>query len=422
MKRFSLIGRKAVASLSIAAAALAGLTSCSSADNTSAQGTTPLTLWYWPNSLDDAVVEDAKKEFPEVKFTVLKSADVLTKFQASLATGSAPDISMVGGNVGDYFAAGDKLVDYTTTKAYQTAAPDYLPSLTKLGTAPDGAVYGVPVSSSPFLFYYKPEAMQQFGLPSEPEEVTKSLATWEDYTTAAKKVAEDSGGKTMICGQGQTMFMAALAQEGQRFLSPEGDYIAGNDVAQKAWDRNVELRDAGACPRMTGPNDFTAGLVSGQISGFVGYGYQGAALTQTLPDESGQWRVAPVPGGAAQDGGSFLVVSKKTKDPELAARVVTWITNAENQEKAWENIKSFPSNTRAFDLPALNAPDEYYGRQEATKVMSGVLDQAPFVHRGKNDQQMWDLLNQAQQELSTSTISGSEIWKQVQEKVQGLAK
>lgn len=65
-------------------------------------------------------------------------------------------------------------------------------------------------------------------------------------------------------------------------------------------------------------------------------------LQDAAPDTAGQWRVTTAPGGAGNVGGSSIGITKNCKNVETAYKVLTWMTNTENQVKSLEQLGLFP--------------------------------------------------------------------------------
>ncbi|WP_233571765.1 extracellular solute-binding protein [Cellulomonas triticagri] len=104
------------------------------------------------------------------------------------------------------------------------------------------------------------------------------------------------------------------------------------------------------------------------------------ALEGSVPEGSGQWRVAPIPsydGSAAtsENGGSSQAVTKQSKNPALAAAFLKWLNTSDESVGVFLDGGGFPSTTKQLDDEEfLNAALEYFGGQEINKVLVEASD------------------------------------------------
>ena len=64
------------------------------------------------------------------------------------------------------------------------------------------------------VMFYRPDAFQAAGLPTEPDQVAKALSTWDDFIKAGQSIKAKSGGQTAIVGNEHDVFNAAYWQNG----------------------------------------------------------------------------------------------------------------------------------------------------------------------------------------------------------------
>lgn len=110
-------------------------------------------------------------------------------------------------------------------------------------------------------------------------------------------------------------------------------------------------------------SEWAASLNNGDVAAFVGAVWMKPELQDAAPDTAGQWRVTTAPGGAGNVGGSSIGITKDCKNVETAYKVLTWMTNTENQVKSLEQLGLFPSLISALDDPALMYEEEFFGNQ-----------------------------------------------------------
>ncbi|WP_181786068.1 extracellular solute-binding protein [Streptomyces phytophilus] len=91
------------------------------------------------------------------------------------------------------------------------------------------------------------------------------------------------------------------------------------------------------------------------------------------------------PGGAGNQGGSFLAITKYSKDPEAAYAFISWLQSPENQVKAFTEMSLFPSSPRSFTMPAMREPQPFYGGQRTIEVFGESARQVKTVYRSPYD-------------------------------------
>lgn len=138
-------------------------------------------LWYWNRSIDESLFRQFAQQNPGITVNDQKiGGDYASKFNTTLA-GKAfvPDVVALNSDIARYFSAEDQFVDL-----YDAGAADYeslyLDWKWRLGVTNDGKMIGFPMDTGPTGLYYRADLFEQAGLPSEPDEVTRAFAEWED--------------------------------------------------------------------------------------------------------------------------------------------------------------------------------------------------------------------------------------------------
>ncbi|WP_102160521.1 ABC transporter substrate-binding protein [Zhihengliuella halotolerans] len=277
------------------------------------------------------------------------------------------------------------------------AAPDvegrWLPWKEAQGRTPDGTLIGYGTDIGPQAVCYREDLVEAAGLPSDPDAFAEFLggedATWDDYFAAGHEfVAEsetpwfDSANATFhsMVNQveaayedsesGEPMNLAENATIKTMFetvLTESADLSAGLSQWEGDWDSAFQ-NDGFAtmlCPAwMTGPIEERAGGVDG-------------------------WNIADVyPGGGGNWGGSFLTVPATGEHTEEARKLAAWLTDPEQQIKAFEAAGTFPSQTEAQGSQVLaDSKNEFFNDAPTGKIFSAravALNDAPVAFRGEN--------------------------------------
>ena len=88
-------------------------------------------------------------------------------------------------------------------------------------------------------------------------------------------------------------------------------------------------------------------------------------------DTKGNWRVCRAPGGAGNNGGSFLGITNSCRDPEAAYEVITWLQSPENQLVYGLNeMQLYPAATSALEDERAKEKNDFYGGQIINDVFA----------------------------------------------------
>ena len=361
------------------ALALATAVSLSGTALSMAQSAT-ISMWIRPNLYTPAQLEALKAEFPDLNIEIQESPDVEPKLRAALrARSGIPDIVMLGGNVPDYYAAEDALVDLREY-GFDDVAADYLDWKVGLGTSNTGRVIAAPLDTGPYVFFYRADVMEELGFPSDPTEMGEQVSTWDDYIEVAAAAAEAS---KFACDAASSVLTLGNNQAGFAYFAREGEEVvpAVDTPELKAnFTRSIDFVNDGLCANVVpGSPEWSAAAAQGTLVGFTGPIYNQNGLKRAATDSAGQWRVTSTPGGMASAKGSFIAVTAASEHPAEAAQVLFWLTNAENQVITYRDVGPYPSTPASLKDEVFAAPDPYYGGQVLVEVLQPVLEGAPRV-------------------------------------------
>ena len=226
----------------------------------------------------------------------------------------------------------------------------------------DGKLIALPMDIGPTCMFYNAGLFEAAGLPAEPADVAAAMSTWEDAYAAAEKLQAATPDVKMFDFMGH-LFVAALGQQSQHMIDEQGNFIADQDHIREAFMTAVEGKPYVYGGDTEWSSEWAASLNNGDVAAFVGAVWMKPELQDAAPDTAGQWRVTTAPGGAGNVGGSSIGITKDCKNVETAYKVLTWMTNTENQVKSLEQLGLFPSLISALDDPALMYEEEFFGNQ-----------------------------------------------------------
>ncbi len=99
-----------------------------------------------------------------------------------------PDIVGLNDWVAELFPNKDKFVNLLDYGSDKELASTYLEWKWKQTITPDGKYQiALPMDTGPTAFFYRTDLFQQAGLPTDPNEVSAQIKSWDNYLEAGKK-------------------------------------------------------------------------------------------------------------------------------------------------------------------------------------------------------------------------------------------
>lgn len=351
----------------------------SGSSGTSAPDVT-LTIMGW-NVAEQTIEKDSAlytKAHPNVHFKYVKESsppDTYTKYNAELASGSGvPDIMIVESEPAPSFISKfpNRFLDLTSR--ISDLKSQFAPAKWTDLTSEDGKIYGIPWDIGPSLVFYRKDFFQQAGINAD------DIKTWDDYIAAGQKLDQHFNGKVKMTAGAygdDGLFKMLLNEENASFFNNKGEITVNGPEAVKAVSVEKEMVDKGLVkqlPDATGWNDLIKAFSSNEIAAVpFGVWYVGT-LSTSAPDQSGKWGAFELPafspGGnrAANLGGSNLMISAKTKNPDVAYDFAKFcMTNTEALDISM-GFGIFPSYIPYFDSPIFQKGLDFFGGQNVFKL------------------------------------------------------
>ena len=308
--------------------------------------------------------------------TYASASDETTKIQASVVSGTGPDVYQLGTTFTP--------VAYGT-KGFRTLTADdwskvggkdqYVPE--SLGmSGPDASTQiGIPVAIRPFGMIYNTEMFKAAG-------ITKPPTTWDDLVADAKKLTTgDVHGLAVAYGDSYDPWKyiwALTEQQGGAFVSDDlkKAQLDSPEVAKATADFfGMLTQDKVVDPAAAGwkAADALTAFATGKAA-ILTMGTATAIPTLEQSAVKGKYAFAPLPdtpfgatsrasgAPAAQTivSGDNVAIASYTKNLDLALAYVKIISSPEMQQKQYEYFGNLPSNAAAFqkvaDANALLAP------------------------------------------------------------------
>lgn len=365
-----------------------------------------LTIWYFDKESMGVAVSKFQEKYPniQVNFVQQPFGDMSKKYQAALAARSnLPDvIGLDTSMVGRFLSAGDDLLKapYNAGQFEQ----DFVDWKFNAGKTDDGKMTVFPWDVATGVMFYRPDVFEKAGLPTEPADVAKHMATWEDFIKAGQQIKERTGGKNAIVGNVKDVFNAAYWQNG-------GNIVKGGEVAfvgegAQPLKLAIEAQKAGIAPEpliATWSERWAPSLKTGQIATVtMGAWMLGNLKTWIDGDGAGNWRVTTPPGGAFNNGGTYLQIPTLAQNKELAWEFVKFLTTtAEVQNAIFQQTGIVPAYKPAWQSEVYDRPEPFLGNQKPWRTIIELAQQVKPYSYSAVDALGSDLLT-AQVDLAIS--------------------
>src|SRR5581483_4689737 len=362
------------------------LTTLAACGVTNSGGKIQLTLWYWDRSIDDNLIAQVGKVFPNIQLNAQKISDYDNKVRTAMAGhNGVPDILGINSNVATYYPDEDQFYDLRTLGANDVQS-QYLPWKWQLGVAPDGKMIAFPMDTGPTALFYRADIFAQAGLPTDPQQVSAQIKTWDDYLQAAQKVKTATNGKSFLIDNITTVYNQMMAQSARQYFDKSGKYIGDQAYMKQIWDEAVKAHQMDVTAKVPmWTTEWNQAVSQGLIASFVGAVWMKQILEEAAPDTKGKWRIAYAPGGAGNNGGSFLAISKYCQYPKEAFEVVKWLQSPQNQLTGYNELQLYPSTPATFDNQSMYKPEAFFGNEDTTPIFSTIVKQVPIFGVSPDD-------------------------------------
>jgi len=379
--------------LGMGAAALAACAGCSHGAATPAADD-EMALWCWPGGLSDKVLAAAKEHFAGQAQLTVRIIDGDFKQQLTTALDQGHGVPAIVGIKGEDIASllprADRFTDLKTLGAADVQG-DYLPWKWQQGSTIDGQLIGFPIDIGPSAMFYRPHLFQKAGLPTAPAAVSEAIPDWSAYLEVGRRFVKAVPGVAFVAS-GTQVFSVCLGQGTKRFVDEGNHFIGGEAHIRRAWDFavGVSRKGLGAAVQSDSPR-WPAGIAQGKFATDLGAAWHALDIEQAAPATKTAWRVAGASAAGANSGGSFLAIPAAATRKDLAMTVIKWLLSPENQAAAFSDVWLFPSTPAAYRMPALTAPDAFFGNQRTIDVFGASAEKVHHVFEAPADATLADL-------------------------------
>jgi cellobiose transport system substrate-binding protein len=333
-----------------------------------------------------------------------------------------PDIAgLKGEDMASYLPNADQFVDLRTLGA-DKYKDQYLSWKWDQGIADDGSMIGFPIDCGPVAHFYQYAVFQKAGLPYEPDDVSEELGTWEKFFAAGERLKQRIPG-TFLLTDVNAVFENAVQQGSKRYVDKDRTFIGDQEHVRDAWALAVEAKRRGIVSSIVnGTPDQQSAVEGGKLPSQLGASWAAGDLKNGVPKTEGRWRVAQMPVRPANNGGSFLSITKACREPERAFEIITWLLNSDNQAQGFVDAGLFPSTPASYGMKKLQEPDPFFGGQVTMDVFGPAAQKIAVAYNSPFDVALGQPIKDEIKNVGVLGKDPKKAWEDAMSKCRRIAK
>lgn len=347
-----------------------------------------LSFWLFGATGYPELAEEYMEENPDVSisFQEIDMEDHHNNLFTALSAGSgAPDMAAVEvSEIDRYLDAQDRFHNLYDLGAEEIQG-DYLDWVWEIGESVDGDfLFGIPTDIGPTVMFYRADVFEEAGLPSEPEEVEALIQTWDDFEATAETILQETG--VPMVDNPELIYNALRDQQPQQYFDEDDELIIeSTPYTKESFMRNADFIEKGYVGTMElWSPEWGAGMDEGNYATLLAPAWMQGVIKDNAPDTT-EWRIATLPEGAGNWGGSWITVPAETEHAEEAYDFLKWLLSPEGQLKAFENMGLFPSAPSVYEMDEfVNYTDDYFGGQDTAQIFAEAALQVEHVYKGQH--------------------------------------
>jgi len=352
---------------------------------------------------------DAKVKLSEVGSTT----ETATALTAALAGGKVPDLVMIqNDDLPKFVENPGNFVDLRTLGGDDVGEP-YLDWAVNAATGENGEVIGIPTDVGGLSFAYRADLFEAAGLPTDPDEVAEAWSTWDKFIEMGEKYTEATG-EPFVDNVETTVFFATVNQVSEKYYSDDGEVIfESNPEVKDAFQVAVDTYDAGIS---AGIAAWSSGWAPGKANGSFAVTTAPSWILQGLktdaPDTEGLWRVATLPEGAGNWGGSVIAIPARAENPAGAWQYIETMMSPDAQLEHFTETGTFPAAETALESEEVTSyTDPFFGDSKIGEVMAqSVLGFSEF-YNGPDTSAIGGALLNALVDMEAGNTAPEDAWK-----------
>ncbi|MFE1343464.1 ABC transporter substrate-binding protein [Streptomyces sp. NPDC058757] len=350
-----------------------------------AGGKVTLDYWSWVPGMQKAVdVWNSENPDIQVKLKTVPSGNAGTyqNLSNALKAGKAPDLGQVEYDSLASFRLKEGLTDISSCPGVKDAGAafvDWTWSQVEFGADGKDGVWAVPQDTGPMALFYRKDIYDKLGM--------KAPATWDEYAEQARRLKKEGKFITHFSQTDPNWFTGLLWQNKATMFERAGDAwkvtVDRPESRQVAdyWQKMIDDKLVATDLQGFSPALYKA-WNDGEVVTWVSAAWGYSTIRDNAKSTAGAWAVAPMPQWKNGDrqagnwGGSTTTVMAGSEHPAEAAKFALWLnTDPEALEILNREGGLYPAAKTGLELPALQQPVDFYGKQKVFDVFAQASSQ-----------------------------------------------
>jgi cellobiose transport system substrate-binding protein len=357
----------------------------SGSSNSGSSSPVELDVWMFTGTGMEPLMEEyASANNIKLNIQQQEYGDHHNSLVTALAAGSgAPDIALVEIGYMDKFKADESKFYNLADFGANDIMGDYLEWKRVQASSEDGSfIFGIPTDVGPMAMMYRTDVFEAAGLPTDREQVSALIKTWDDFKAAAKTVKEKTG-KPMV-DAAASIYDVIKGQATEHYFVNGEMIVDSNDAVKRAYDIATDMAASGYTAKISQWSpEWSAGMNNGDFAVQMAPAWMMGFMKGNAPDSAGKWDVALMPEGSGNWGGSFLTVPKESKNAEAAFGLIKHILSPEKQLELFKQNNNFPSTPSIYDDQAIQGfTDEFFSNAPVGKIYAEAAKKVTPVYYG----------------------------------------
>jgi|SaaInlStandDraft_1057018.scaffolds.fasta_scaffold06608_5 arabinosaccharide transport system substrate-binding protein len=326
----------------------------------------------------------------KVQLQLVSQRALQSRLQSSLLTGAdVPDlVELIGGSMG-YFSRGPLedvgFVDMTDRLHQEGIYSRMVESRFSLWSS-RGRIFALPHDLHPVALCYRRDLIKELGID------VSSLKTWADFVAMGQSVVRDMDGDgnpdryALDAPLNNTAINILLLQRGQQLFNENGEVVFDTELTAQtiAWYINQTF----GAKRIGYEAGWGQGLTKAMNDGLVLFyfcpDWRTKQFEMDMPNQKGQLALMPLPaweaGGRRTSswGGTGLAITKASRKQDLAWKLAKFLyIKKEDLSSRFEGTNIIPPLKEAWEMPAFDKPDPFYGGQAIGRLYTDLAKETP---------------------------------------------